>query len=104
MKRSALVLTLLCAPPASAHEHGLYDYECCSDKDCSALEPSKVELVPGGYMIQGRHVIPFDDSRLKWSRDGAFHACVRPMAWHQGRPWPEMICLYRPQNSAEVRP
>ena len=63
-------LGVLLAGPALAH--GWYPFECCSDRDCYAVPKERVQVVPGGWIIDGfavRH------GEARPSPDGQFHIC-----------------------------
>lgn len=57
--------------PALAHSW--YPPSCCSDRDCAPLDSSRVKVVPGGYLIDGRELVPYD--KAQWSPDENYHGC-----------------------------
>lgn len=81
------ILSLLILP---AHGHSFYPWECCHDRDCEAISSSRVEGVPGGYLIDGLHYVAERDARN--SPDGQYHACF-PKASTNPR------CFWRPPRS-----
>lgn len=79
-----------------------YDIMCCSNRDCTEINPTRVTVTGDGYHIElvtGDHDmvtapisfdIVFSDRRIKDSPDGAYHACISPNQ--------RLLCFYRPPN------
>ncbi len=70
-----------------------YGWECCSATDCAPLPARDVEQLPTGYRITVRpgdhpfiteavgvkvYEVPYDSKKIKMSRDGGYHLCLRP--------------------------
>lgn len=69
--------------------HDFYHAECCSGHDCAPIAFSRVQVNASGFLIDGKHIVPFKDVRR--SMDGSYHACF---------PKPETLrCLYAPTGS-----
>jgi YHS domain-containing protein len=70
----ALVGLLLLASPAVGHSW--YDYACCSERDCAALDPKNVREVRTGYIVthKGKEYF-FPEETVRQSQDEDFHAC-----------------------------
>lgn len=82
-------LALLSVQAASAHSW--YDHDCCSDNDCKPISAADVKTLPNGYEVTfaGRvFQVPYDDPRIRSSRDMDYHACEYPRE--------ELRCLYVP--------
>lgn len=64
--------------PASAHEAPTgwsYDQACCSNRDCQP-EHGEVRATDNGWLVTSTgETVPYDDHRIKTSRDGDFHRC-----------------------------
>lgn len=79
--------------PAFSHDAPsgwAYPIECCSNADCAELPSSRVKNVSTGYLIDGKHLVPFKDARQ--SPDGLFHACF---------PTPDNLrCFFAPPPGA----
>jgi hypothetical protein len=95
-------LCLFVAWPAFAHEATntagqptgwAYGWECCSATDCAPLPARDVEQTPTGYRVTVRpgdhpfiteavgvkvYEIPYDSKKIKTSKDGGYHLCLRP--------------------------
>ena len=56
------------------YAHDWYDRECCSGQDCRKANPGEVTTNSTGYQTHGEH-IPFNDPRVKASKDSATHIC-----------------------------
>ena len=80
---------LLLAAPAAAHE--FYPSSCCSGTDCAPLASSRVRVTPDGYVIDGRHLIPF--GKALFSPDENFHGCFPPTMLGK------VGCFWAPQNA-----
>lgn len=84
--------------PASAHEAPLgwlYGIECCSNMDCRQLASGDVGEKPEGYLIRlTGEVIPYNDRRIKLSRDEFYHQCTPGGKADAKR----SICLYVPNR------
>lgn len=69
-----------------------YDYSCCNLMDCREVADAAVKTTRAGYVIVATgEVIPFNDPRIKRSKDEFFHWCSKG-----GREDSETICLYKP--------
>lgn len=54
-----------------------YDYSCCSVNDCSEVDDKAVKVTEYGYQIvRTKEVIPYNDKRIKRSKDEFYHRCV----------------------------
>lgn len=74
-----------------AFSHSFYPRDCCSDADCKPIDAKRVQITPAGYMVDGRTVIPY--SQTRWSPDEHYHACFPPaMLGNVG-------CFWAPQRS-----
>lgn len=60
---------------STALAHSWYPYECCSSRDCFAVEEQNVRTVPGGYALQDGTMIAYREARP--SPDGKYHVCRR---------------------------
>lgn len=86
--RDAALCAALGLSGTIAYAHSWYDYDCCSDQDCSPIPFGSVEIVEDGYRITlkpGDHplvhapftyTIPYDSPNVRVSRDDKYHACV----------------------------
>lgn len=84
-------LAFLSVQAASAHSW--YDHDCCSDNDCKEIPASDVKTLPGFYEVTftGRvFQVPYDDPRIRKSKDLGYHACEYPKE--------ELRCLYVPDG------
>jgi len=101
----ALAGVVLVLTAIAARAHSWYDLECCSGRDCAPVSAKHVSATPNGWLVelaQGDHpmmgpdrepltvLIPYDDGKVRRSRDSDFHACVRP--YMAG-----LYCLYIPE-------
>jgi hypothetical protein len=78
------ILFWLFLSPAFAHEW--YPPDCCSGGDCIPIANERVHAMISGYVIDGRHIVPY--SQVRTSLDGRFHACF---------PRPDKLqCLFVP--------
>lgn len=79
-----LAFLMIAAP---ARGHSWYPPECCGGNDCEPIAETRVRVVPGGYLIDGKHFV--ETARARVSQDGDYHAC-----WH---PTPDNLwCFFRP--------
>lgn len=69
--------------------HSWYPHECCSDRDCAPVPASRVDLVAGGYLIDGLHFV--FERAVRVSPDGKFHACIIGST---------LICFFAPKPSS----
>ena len=70
-----------------ARGHSFYDAYCCNGTDCAPISETRVRVVVGGYLLDGKYFIAEKDARN--SQDGDYHACF----W----PTPDTLrCFYRP--------
>ncbi|MGL5447874.1 MAG: hypothetical protein ACRDBL_11250 [Rhabdaerophilum sp.] len=65
---------LLLVVAGQALAHSWYPLECCSERDCYAVPASRVQVVPGGWIIDG---FPVRHNEARPSPDGRFHICRR---------------------------
>jgi hypothetical protein len=90
----------------SALAHGWYEYRCCSDKDCRALEAHEIRVAPEGFYVTPdggpTQFVPMGNHRLREIPAAAsaediqkFHLCTV-----QGKPTGEILCLYVPQGGS----
>ena len=92
---AALVVaaTLLGSMPAKAHKAPTgweYDYDCCSNKDCSELPSEAVQITDAGYVVTvtpeinnqikapRTYTIAYTATGMRESKDGKYHICLRP--------------------------
>jgi hypothetical protein len=81
----AVGFLLVSSPPARGHSW--YDSYCCSGSDCAPISGARIQLVTGGYLLDGKHFVPNEQARN--SQDGDYHACFWPS--------PDTLrCFYRP--------
>ena len=90
---SVLALLLALACPISAHDHHLYDADCCGNGDCEPVSAVSyvaadatslpVLIVTTSLGTKARDA----QTKIRSSKDGRMHACI-----HQNRLW----CLYMP--------
>ena len=91
--RTLLAAALALAWVQVAMAHSWYDHDCCSDNDCKPIEAEDVKTLPDGYEVTfaGRvFQVPYDDPRIKRSKDLGYHACEYPKE--------ELRCLYVPDG------
>ena len=80
-----------------------YDVTCCNTLDCRPADgpetkvrhhPVKIEEVTGGYRISTtQEVVPWNDKRIRESKDGDYHVCTTNGA-DSGR----ALCIYVPMR------
>ncbi len=91
MKRILLVTLLMSCAPAAAHDW--YPLACCRGTevggDCAPLPASRVKETPQGYLIDGKILKSYAETR--WSPDGQFHACFPASG--------ALSCFFAPQRS-----
>lgn len=56
-----------------AKAHSFYPWACCSDLDCAPIDASRVKVVSGGYLVDGKFHVP--QAEVRPSPDGEYHAC-----------------------------
>lgn len=72
-----LVPLLLLWGAAPAQAHSWYDGTCCSEKDCRPVKLGEVKLQGDGWLVVPTgELLPFNDIRLKHSRDPLMHRCL----------------------------
>ncbi len=83
------------APPSRKQPTGWsYDFTCCSATDCSQARDGDILATPQGWRVAATgEVIPYDDSRIKHSKDEYFHRCV-PGGNESA---PRSLCVYVPE-------
>jgi hypothetical protein len=74
------MLTLATAVVAQQKPHlgpdHWYDFECCSEKDCRQTVLNEVERRDDGwFVVPTNELIPFNDKRIRRSRDPLLHLC-----------------------------
>lgn len=70
MIKAAAVVVALISPV-----HSWYPSKCCSGKDCSAIDESRVEVMSNGsYLIDGRWSVAASQAQV--SPDDEYHACI----------------------------
>lgn len=100
------VWLLMLNSPAKAHEAPsgwTYDFSCCNTRDCRPADgpnvknrhhPVQIEEVTGGYRISTtREVVPWNDKRVRESKDGDYHVCTIAGADDQ-----RALCIYVPMR------
>lgn len=83
--------------PATAHQAPTgwqYDSACCSGVDCYQAPPLDVKETKYGYQLSTGELIPYNDSRIKRSRDEYFHECKPGGDASQQH----SFCLYVPEQ------
>ena len=67
-----------------------YDYDCCSNKDCSELPSEAVKITDAGYVVTvtpemnnqikstRTYTIRYIATGMRESKDGKYHICLRP--------------------------
>ena len=82
------------APPSRMQPLGWsYGWDCCSATDCSQMQQGEIEEGPNGYVVKRTgEVIPYNDKRIRQSKDEFFHRCA-PGANFDA---PKSLCLYTP--------
>lgn len=100
-----MLAVALVAWAGTANGHSWYDVACCSGYDCHVVPTAAVTATPSGWRVRldrGMHpfadrgideVVPYDDSRLRESRDGEFHACISAHSR-------TLLCLYVPPQGS----
>jgi hypothetical protein len=87
-----LLLLLLAAAPARAHDSGKgfdYPWECCSNRDCEEISEKRVKPVHGGYLVDGKFFIR--QAEVRQSPVG-YHACF---------PTPDVMkCFWAPPSGS----
>lgn len=82
-------------PTAAAPLGWSYGYECCSSTDCARAPAGDISTVEGGYRINSTgEVIPYNDRRIKRSRDEFYHRCAIGGNFKLDR----SLCLYVPDQ------
>lgn len=70
----AIIMAFGFALAAPVFAHSWYPAACCSEVDCSPLDPKEVKATPAGWLIiKDRVTVPYDKARP--SPDGLFHIC-----------------------------
>lgn len=88
MKVLLLALTFV---STAALAHSWYPWECCGGSDCEPIDDKRVQVVPGGYRVDGRFFIAEPDARQ--SQDGNYHICFYPN--------PDTVrCFFKPLSSS----
>lgn len=68
------IFVLANAPPARGHSW--YPQDCCGGNDCAPVSQDRIRIVPGGYVLDGKYLIP--EANARQSQDGDYHACFWP--------------------------
>ena len=67
-----------------------YDYDCCSNRDCSELPSEAVQITDNGYVVTvtpamnkqikatRTYTIAYTATGMRESQDGKYHICLRP--------------------------
>lgn len=71
-----------------------YDASCCSGMDCQQAPAGDVKETPEGYRLSTGELIPYNDRRVKLSKDEFFHEC-KPAGDMSS---PHSFCLYVPDR------
>jgi hypothetical protein len=71
MRLAIAALLALCGTTALAHD--FYSLRCCSGIDCAPIESRRVQVVEGGFLVDGKHFKKQIETEV--SPDGAYHAC-----------------------------
>jgi hypothetical protein len=80
----------LCGRPARGHS--IYEYDCCSDRDCAPVAEGEILDVAEGYRVRlTGETFGHADPKVRFSPDGRWHRCSEG-----GRPQGKTLCLYVP--------
>lgn len=83
-------------PSSTAPLGWSYGWECCHLKDCRRAASGEVVADKDGYRIASTgEIIPYNDKRIKRSRDEFYHRCSPGGNFDS----PKSICLYVPDQS-----
>lgn len=105
---SAILIWFLClaALVTQAYAHDApsgwsYDASCCNTTDCRPADGPfdkvrhhkvQIEEVTGGYRVStSKEVVPWNDKRIRESKDGEYHVCTAA-----GLDNTRVICIYIP--------
>ena len=83
MRFVAVIVALLAASPATAHDSWINwngyksptGEHCCGDNDCKMLDPSAVKATPRGYALSNGEVVPYSEAQS--SEDSHYWRCKR---------------------------
>jgi hypothetical protein len=95
MRLILLMMVMICAPSATAHEaHSGFKYEryCCNGDDqtgdCQMIPMRTVKITPDGYVVSlgpgdhrlvtRKHVFNWSQAQVRHSDDGEYHLCLYP--------------------------
>jgi hypothetical protein len=82
-------------PTSTAPLGWSYGWECCHLKDCRRAASGEVVADKDGYRIASTgEIIPYNDKRIKRSRDEFYHRCSPGGNFDS----PKSICLYVPDQ------
>jgi hypothetical protein len=82
-------------PTSTAPLGWSYGLECCSLKDCARSPAGDISTVDGGYRVNSTgEIIPYNDRRIKRSRDEFYHRC----AMNGNFKLEKSLCLYVPDQ------
>lgn len=88
------ILVSILTKPAKAHDW--YPRECCSGKDCGAVnDPREVSEDGAWYVYRG---IRFRKDATKPSPDDLYHVCLVPPQGFGSQPF--IRCMWRPSPGA----
>ncbi|MQW89491.1 hypothetical protein [Sinorhizobium saheli] len=72
-----------------------YPTACCSNLDCRQVAGTAISERPQGYIVNATgEVLPYADSRVRISPDGAYHWCSAA-----GKAYGKTICLFVPPRA-----
>jgi hypothetical protein len=70
-----------------------YGIECCSNKDCARSKAGEITTTDKGFRVNSTgEIIPYNDRRIKRSRDEYYHRCAPAGDFTRDR----SLCLYVP--------
>jgi hypothetical protein len=89
MIRAGLIALSLVTPV-----HDWYPWDCCSGRDCFAVEPDDLVEVEGGWEYLPRKMF-FSKDKVKPSQDANFHVCIGNYEFNKDKP----LCVFIVQGS-----
>lgn len=78
--------------------HSWYEPSCCSDRDCEALAPERIQITPQGYVLPNGQTVPFGQERVSPDKD--YHWCRYPGTQPLVHPYNERVCFYAPSQGS----